>query len=97
MLPSRLDRTVAAPLRVTRGRCAPKVVYVLTSGCAWLHLPPAFGTSSVTAHRRFTVWAEVGLWRRLRRAVLDKLRSGVSGTGRRQSSTWPPFAPKGGP
>ncbi|MFD5636197.1 transposase [Streptomyces sp. NPDC127077] len=53
------------------------VVYVLTSGCAWRHLPPMFGTSSATAHRRFTVWTEVGLWRRLHRAVLDEL--GVRG------------------
>ena len=49
------------------------VVYVLTSGCAWQHLPPTFGTSSATAHRRFTVWTEVCLWRRLHRAVLDEL------------------------
>ncbi|WP_095533970.1 IS5 family transposase [Streptomyces prasinopilosus] len=49
------------------------VVYVLTSGCAWRHLPPTFGTSSATAHRRFTVWTGVGLWRRLHRAVLDEL------------------------
>lgn len=49
------------------------VVYVLTSGCAWRHLPPTFGTSSATAHRRFTAWTEAGLWRRLRRAALDEL------------------------
>ncbi|MEU6019589.1 transposase [Streptomyces sp. NPDC047515] len=49
------------------------VVYVLTSGCAWRHLPPTFGTSPATAHRRFTVWTEAGLWRRLHRAVLDGL------------------------
>ncbi|WP_234310751.1 MULTISPECIES: IS5 family transposase [unclassified Streptomyces] len=49
------------------------VVYVLTSGCAWRHLPPTFGTSSATAHRRFTVWTGVGLWRRLHRALLDEL------------------------
>ncbi|MEV6484364.1 IS5 family transposase [Streptomyces sp. NPDC051576] len=53
------------------------VVYVLTSGCAWRHLPPTFGTSSATAHRRFRVWTEVGLWRRVHRAVLDEL--GVRG------------------
>jgi transposase len=53
------------------------VVYVLTSGCARRHPPPTFGTSSATAHRRFTVWTEVGLWRRLHRAVLDEL--GVRG------------------
>lgn len=49
------------------------VVFVLTSGCAWRMLPPSFGVSVPTAHRRFTVWTEAGLWRRLHRAVLDEL------------------------
>ncbi|MFB7919490.1 IS5 family transposase [Streptomyces sp. NPDC056061] len=49
------------------------VVYVLTSGCAWRYLPDSFGVSPATAHRRFTVWTEAGLWRRLHRAVLDEL------------------------
>lgn len=49
------------------------VVYVLTSGCAWRHQPQTIGTSPATAHRRFTVWTEAGLWRRLHRAVLDEL------------------------
>ncbi|MFI2189076.1 IS5 family transposase [Streptomyces sioyaensis] len=49
------------------------VVYVLTTGCAWRHLPPTFGTSPATAHRRFTIWTEAGLWRRLHRAVLEEL------------------------
>ncbi|MEU5092799.1 transposase [Streptomyces sp. NPDC021356] len=31
-------------------------VYVLTSGCAWRHLPGEFGVSPATAHRRFTAW-----------------------------------------
>ncbi|MGW2371884.1 transposase [Kitasatospora sp. NPDC001683] len=31
------------------------VVYALTSGCAWRHLSPTFGTSPATAYRRFTV------------------------------------------
>nr|AIU93877.1 hypothetical protein LRS1606.443 [Rhodococcus sp. NS1] len=31
------------------------IVYVLTSGCAWWHLPPSFGVSVPTAHRRFTI------------------------------------------
>ncbi|MFE9650383.1 transposase [Streptomyces sp. NPDC006365] len=30
------------------------VVYVLTSGCAWRHLPETFGVSPATAHRRST-------------------------------------------
>jgi transposase len=49
------------------------VVYVLTTGCAWRHLPQTFHTSPATAHRRFTAWTEAGMWRRLHRAVLDEL------------------------
>jgi transposase len=29
--------------------------------------------SKATAHRRFMAWTEAGLWRRLHRAVLDRL------------------------
>lgn len=49
------------------------IVFVLTSGCAWRHLPPSFGVSHQTAHRRFAAWTKAGLWRRLHRAVLDRL------------------------
>lgn len=49
------------------------VVFVLTSGCAWRLLPPSFGVSVPTAHRRFTAWTRAGVWRRLHRAVLDEL------------------------
>ncbi|WP_438803071.1 IS5 family transposase [Frankia tisae] len=54
------------------------VVYVLTSGYAWRHLPPSFGVSAPTAHRRFQVWTRAGLWPRIHRAVLD--RHGAAGT-----------------
>ncbi|MFJ2415472.1 transposase [Streptomyces brevispora] len=60
------------------------VAYVLTSGCARRHLPPTFGTPSATAHRHFTVGTEVGLWRRLHRAVLDEL--GAQGEADRTSA-----------
>ncbi|WP_084265826.1 transposase [Actinomadura macra] len=49
------------------------IVYVLTSGCAWRHLPGEFGVSVPTAHRRFTAWTKAGLWPRLHHAVLDEL------------------------
>ena len=49
------------------------IVYVLTSGCGWRELPPSFGVTVPTAHRRFTDWTRAGLWRRLHRAVLDQL------------------------
>ncbi|MCM3884966.1 IS5 family transposase [Frankia sp. R82] len=47
------------------------VVYVLTAGCAWRHLPTEFGVSVPTAHRRFQTWTRAGVWPRLHRAVLD--------------------------
>jgi transposase len=53
------------------------VVYVLTAGCAWRHLPEEFGVSVPTAHRRFHAWTRVGVWPRLHRAVLDA--HGVAG------------------
>jgi transposase len=51
------------------------IVYVLTSGCAWRYLPPSFGVTVPTAHRRFTEWTKAGLCRKLHRAVLDELGS----------------------
>ena len=51
------------------------IVFVLTSGCAWRHVPPSFGVSPATAHRRFQEWTRAGLWRALHRAVLDELGS----------------------
>jgi transposase len=49
------------------------IVFVLASGCAWRHLPPSFGVTVPTAHRRYQEWTEAGLWRRLRRAAQDGL------------------------
>ena len=49
------------------------VVQVLTTGCAWRHLSAGFGVSKATAHRRSVAWTQAGWWRRLHRAVLDRL------------------------
>lgn len=48
------------------------VIFVLVSGCSWHQLPPVFGISRATAHRRFTKWTEEGVW--------DAL-SGIAGSG----------------
>jgi transposase len=73
-----------------------EIVFVLTSGCAWRHLPPSFGVTVPTAHRRFTEWMAAGLRRNLHRAVLDKLGSQgmIDWSGR--SSTEHPSGPKTG-
>ena len=49
------------------------VIYVLVSGCSWRALPPCFGASKSTVHRRFLSWSRAGVWARLHQAVLDKL------------------------
>lgn len=45
------------------------IVFVLTSGCAWRHLPASFGVTVPTVHRRFQEWTDAGLWQRLRHAA----------------------------
>ena len=50
------------------------IVFVVTSGCAWRQLPPVFGPSGPTAHRRFSEWHDAGVWTALRR--LDQQESG---------------------
>jgi transposase len=49
------------------------IIYVLVSGCAWRALPPCFGISKSTAHRRFVIWSRAGVWGRLHEAVLDRI------------------------
>ena len=51
------------------------IVYVLTSGHAWRHLPDEFGVSVPTAHRRYTAWTRAGLWPRVRHAVQNEHRA----------------------
>ncbi|MEU7526700.1 transposase [Saccharothrix sp. NPDC042600] len=38
------------------------VAFVLVSGCSWREVPPVFGISRATAHRRFVHWTEAGVW-----------------------------------
>ncbi|WP_375256756.1 transposase [Streptomyces sp. MNP-20] len=53
------------------------VVYVLTGGRAWRHLPKIFEASPAEARRRCTAWAEATQeWRQPHRKVLDGLGSG---------------------
>ncbi|WP_432856882.1 IS5 family transposase [Amycolatopsis sp. CA-161197] len=61
------------PVRVDDRAVFTAIVFVLASGCAWRYLPPSFGITVPTAHRRFTEWTKAGLWPRLHRAVLDEL------------------------
>lgn len=71
----------AAPVRPQRGgrrrygdrQVLDAIVFVATTGCTWRQLPPGFGPSGPTAHRRFTEWSRARVSGRLRRLVLDAL------------------------
>ncbi|MFF0518385.1 IS5 family transposase [Actinomadura nitritigenes] len=49
------------------------IIFVATTGCTWQQLPPVFGPSGPTAHRRFTEWTAARVWAKLLRLVLDEL------------------------
>lgn len=51
------------------------IVFVATSGCTWAQLPPCFGSSGPTAHRRFSEWSRARVWAKLHRVLLDELGS----------------------
>lgn len=51
------------------------IIFVATTGCTWRQLPPVFGPSGPTAHRRFTEWTAARVWAKLHRLILDDLGS----------------------
>lgn len=58
------------------------IIFVATSGCTWRQLPPVFGASWQTVHRRFTDWSKARVWAKVHRVVLGQLGRMVSWTGR---------------
>lgn len=52
------------------------ILFVLKTGIAWEDLPPeAFGCSYKTCKRRIDEWSRLGLWQRIHRVFLDRLRA----------------------
>ncbi|MBX6357506.1 MAG: transposase [Micromonosporaceae bacterium] len=68
----------------------------LTSGCAWRHLPPGFGVSPPTAHRRFQQWTRRGCGRSCTGLCWTGMARPEGSTGRRRSWTRPACGRKGG-
>jgi transposase len=69
--PAKVRRQGGGRGRVCNRAVFTAIVFVLSSGCAWRHLPASFGVTVPTVHRRFQEWTDMGLWVRLRRAVLE--------------------------
>lgn len=52
------------------------ILFVLKTGIAWEDLPAeAFGCSYKTCKRRIEEWSRLGLWLRIHRLFLDRLRA----------------------
>ena len=61
LIPSQRERPQGGGTRFVEDRAVlTAIVSVLTTGCAWRHLPAEFGVSPATAHRRFVAWTEAG-------------------------------------
>jgi hypothetical protein len=61
LIPPQRDRPQGGGTRHVDDRAEfTTVVYVLTIGCAWRHLPVEFLVSKATAHRRFVAWTAAG-------------------------------------
>ncbi|SES38616.1 Putative transposase of IS4/5 family [Lentzea albida] len=69
--PAKVRRQGGGRGRVSNRAVFTAIVFVLSSGCAWRHLPASFGVTVPTVHRRFQEWTDLGLWVRLRRAVAE--------------------------
>lgn len=52
-----------------------EVLAAITTGCTWRQLPPVFGPSGPTAHRRFTEWSTARVCAKSHRVILDTDRS----------------------
>lgn len=74
------------------------IIFVATSGCTWRQLPPVFGASWQTVHRRLTDWSTARVWAKLHRVVLDRLgANGELGWSRCAIDSVSVRAVKGGP
>ena len=62
--------------RLPDRECLSGILYVLHTGIPWHDLPPELGFGSgVTCWRRLEEWQEAGVWERLHRLLLTRLRT----------------------
>ena len=76
LLPSRERRSrYPGRRRLPDRQCLQGILYVLHTGIPWHDLPPELGLGSgVTCWRRLEEWQRAGVWERLHRLLLNKLR-----------------------
>ncbi len=79
LLPTEPSKARGGRPRVPDRAVLSGIVFVLKSGIPWRMLPKEMGFGSgVTCWRRLRDWQSAGVWRRLHRALLDRLgRAGM--------------------
>ena len=74
LLPPEPPRPKGGRPRVPDRAALTGIIFVLKSGIPWEMLPQEMGCGSgSTCWRRLRDWQEAGVWRRLHRALLDRL------------------------
>jgi transposase len=68
---SRVGRPRADDRRIING-----ILYVLTTGCRWMDMPPEYG-SYKTAWRRLKRWQDEGVWDRILKALASIREHGM--------------------
>jgi transposase len=60
--------------RVPDRVCFTGIIFVLKTGIPWESFPQEMGCCGMTLWNRFNEWRQAGVWDRLHRLLLDKLR-----------------------
>ena len=61
--------------RVPDRICLTGIIFVLKTGLPWEDFPREMGCCGMTLWNRLNEWRQAGVWDRLHRVLLDKLRS----------------------
>ena len=93
LLPSEPPKPKGGRPRIPDRQALNGIVFVLKTGIPWEDLPQEMGCGSgMTCWRRLRDWQQAGVWDRLHRLILDRLRQ----ADRIDSDVWTPFGSDSG-